>query len=93
MKLVKENGSQYGTEVATAWVERKYPHLMEGNVLMTLEREARIQKELKRRGNNWVYQGSFKKLGRQIRGHINPSRLKKNRPTRFKIPDQDGVWK
>jgi hypothetical protein len=33
MKSVKENGNQYETEVATAWVERKYPHLVEGNVL------------------------------------------------------------
>jgi hypothetical protein len=29
MKSVKENGTQYETEVATAWVERKYPHLVE----------------------------------------------------------------
>jgi hypothetical protein len=93
MKLVKENGTQYETEVATARVECKYPHLVEGNVLMTLEREAKIQKELKRCENHRVSQGSFKKLGRQIRGHINPSSLKKTSLTRLKIPDQDGVWK
>jgi hypothetical protein len=38
MKFVKENGTQYETEVATARVERNYPHLVEGHVLMTLER-------------------------------------------------------
>jgi hypothetical protein len=93
MKLVKENGTQYETEVATARVERKYPHLVEGNVLMTLEREAKIQKELKWRENKRVSQGSFKKLGRQIRGHINPSSLKNTSLTRLETPDQDGVWK
>jgi hypothetical protein len=93
MKLVKESGTQYKTEVATARVECKYPHLVEGNVLMTLEREANIQKELERRENKRVYQGSFKKLGRKIRGNINPSSLKKTSMTRLEIPDQDGVWK
>jgi hypothetical protein len=93
MKSVKENGTQYETEVATTRVERNCPHLVEGNVLMTLEREAKIQKELKRRDNKWVSQGSFKKLGRQIRGHVNPSSLKKTSLTRLEIPDQDGVWK
>jgi hypothetical protein len=74
-------------------VEHKYPHLMETNVCMTLEREAKIQKELKRREKKRVAQGSFKKLGRQIRGHTNPSSLKKTSLTRLKIPYQDGVWK
>jgi hypothetical protein len=93
MKLVKESGTQYKIEVATARVERKYPHIVEGNVIMTLEREATIQKELKRRKNKRVSQGSFKKLGRQIRGHINPSSLKKTSLTRLDIPDKDRVWK
>jgi hypothetical protein len=93
IKSVKENGTQYETEVATAQVERKYPHLVEGNLLMTLEREAKIQKELKRGENKRVYQGSFKKLVSQIRGNINPSSLKKTSMTRLDIPDQDGVWK
>jgi hypothetical protein len=38
MKSVKEKGTQYETEVAIARVERNYPHLVEGNVLMKLER-------------------------------------------------------
>jgi hypothetical protein len=44
IKSVKENGTQYETEVATAPVERKYQYFVEGNVSMTLEREAKIQK-------------------------------------------------
>jgi hypothetical protein len=53
----------------------------------------KIQKELKWRKNKRVSKGSFKKLGRQIRVHINPSSLKKTSLTRLEIPDQDGVWK
>jgi hypothetical protein len=93
IKLLKENITQYETELATAWVERKYPHIAEGNVRMPFEREAKIQKELKRRDNKRVTQGSFKNLGRQIRGHINPSSLEKTSMTRLEIPDQYGVWK
>jgi hypothetical protein len=92
MKLVKENGTQYETELATAG-GMKAPHLVKGNALMTLEREAKIQKEFKRRENKRVSQGSFKKLGRHIRGHINPRSLKKTSLKRLGIPDQDGVWK
>jgi hypothetical protein len=77
IKLVKENGTQYKTEVATDRVERKFPHLVEGNIIMTLEREAKIQKELELLENKRVTQGSFKNIGRQIRGHTNPSSLKK----------------
>jgi hypothetical protein len=45
------------------------------------------------RENKRVTQGSFKKIGRQIRGHINPISLKKISLTRLEIPNQDGVWK
>jgi hypothetical protein len=48
---------------------------------------------LKRRDNKRVSQGSFKKLGRQTIGQINPSSLKKISLTRLEIPDKDGVWK
>jgi hypothetical protein len=93
IKSVTENGTQYETEVAAAQVERKYPHLVEVNVSMTLEREVKIQKELKRGDNKRVTQGSFKKLERQIRGHINPRSLKKTSLMRLEIPDQDRVMK
>jgi hypothetical protein len=93
MRSMKENVTQYETEVATARVERKYPHLVEGNVLMTLKREAKIQKELKRRENKRVSQGFFKKHGIHSRGYINPSSIKNTSMTRLEILDQDRVWK
>jgi hypothetical protein len=89
IKLVNENGTQYETEVAMAQVERNYPHPVEGNVSMPLKQEVKMQKELKRSENKRVIQGPFKKIGREIRGHINPSSLKKTSLTRLEIPDQD----
>jgi hypothetical protein len=38
------NGDLYEVEVATAWVERRYPHLVEDNVMQAQEREERIEK-------------------------------------------------
>jgi hypothetical protein len=54
IKYVKENRTQCESEVATSRVEHKYPHLVEGNTALALEREATIQKELKQRENKRV---------------------------------------
>jgi hypothetical protein len=43
------NSDHYEVEVATARVERRYPHLTEDNVLQAQEREERIDKEVKQR--------------------------------------------
>jgi hypothetical protein len=41
------SGDIYEVEVATARVERRYPHLVEDNVMQSQEREDRIEKEVK----------------------------------------------
>jgi hypothetical protein len=41
------NRDLYEVEVATARVERRYPHLVEENVMQAQEREERIEKEVK----------------------------------------------
>jgi hypothetical protein len=40
------NGDLYEVEVATARVERRYPHLIEDNIIQAQEREERIEKEV-----------------------------------------------
>jgi hypothetical protein len=49
-------------------------------------------KARKRRRNT---QGSFRKLGCQIRGHIKPNTAKKSSITRVSVPDEgpEGLWK
>jgi hypothetical protein len=41
------NGNMYEVEVATARVERRYPHRIEDNIMQAQEREERIEKEFK----------------------------------------------
>jgi hypothetical protein len=77
LKDAKTNGSFYELEVATARVEKRFPHLTEDDDLCAIEREDRIQKELKSRENKWTSQKTFRKVGRKIRGHVKPNLAKK----------------
>jgi hypothetical protein len=49
LKDAKTNGSFYELEVATARVEKRFQHLIEDHDLCAIEREDRIQQELKSR--------------------------------------------
>jgi hypothetical protein len=50
-------------------VEKKCPRLTEYNPVYAIEREEKIELDIKARENRRNTQGSFRKLGRQIRGH------------------------
>jgi hypothetical protein len=91
----KSNGSFYEEEVATARVERKFTHRKEYNPVYAIEREEKIEMEIKARENRRNTQGSFRKLGRQIRGHIKPNSTKKSGLTRVTVTDTgpEGLWK
>jgi hypothetical protein len=94
LKNVKDNSTQYEHEVAVARVERRHPHLADGNSVLTLEREELILKEIKRRENKRVTASSFNKMGRQIRGHIiKPSSLKITSLRRLEVQDATWIWK
>jgi hypothetical protein len=73
--------------VATAHVEKKFPHLTEDNVVCAIEREEKIELEVKARENRRNTQGSFKKVGRQIRGHVKPNSNTKSSLTIVSVPD------
>jgi hypothetical protein len=88
LKDTQINGPFYEVEVATAQVEKKYPHLTEDNAVFAIEREVNIELEIKSRKNRRNTQGSFRKLGRQIRGHVKPNTAKKSSLTRVSIPDE-----
>jgi hypothetical protein len=93
IKNVKENSNQYEHEVAVAQMERRHPHLADGNGTLALECEELILKEIKRRENKRVIARSFKEMGRQIRGHVKPSSIKKTSLTRLEVQDETGIWK
>jgi hypothetical protein len=60
-----------------------------------IEREEKIEIEIKERENRRNTQGYFRKLGRQIRGHVKPKTTKKSSLTRLMVPDagSEGLWK
>jgi hypothetical protein len=87
------NGSFYELEVATARVEKRFPHLTEDDESCAIEREYRIQHELKSRKNKRTSQKTFRKLGRQIRGQVKPNSAKKSSLSKVTVPEKNGTWK
>jgi hypothetical protein len=90
---VKDNSTHYEHEVEVARVERRHPHLADGNSVLALEREELILKEIKRRENKRLTARSFKKMARKIRGHVTPSSLKKTSLKRVEVQDATWIWK
>jgi hypothetical protein len=87
------NGDLYEVEVATARVERRYPHLVKDNVMQAQEQEEQIEKEVKQRKTRHATQKSFRKLGYQIRGHVKPKSTKKLSLNRLDVQTEDGFWR
>jgi hypothetical protein len=86
-------GDLYEVEVATARVERRYPHIIEDNVMQSQEREERIEKEVKQRETRRSTQKFFRKLGYQVRGHVKPNSTKKSSLNRLDVQTEDGLWR
>jgi hypothetical protein len=87
------NRDLYEVEVATAWVERRYPHIIEENVMQAQEQEERIEKEVKQRETRHSTQKSFWKLGYQIRVNVRPNSTKKMSLNRLDAQMEDGLWR
>jgi hypothetical protein len=94
LKDAKTNGSFYELEVATDHVEKRFPHLTEDDDSCAIERENRQEQELKSKENKRTSQKTFRKLGRQIRGHVEPKSAKKSSLSLSKVtvPETDGTW-
>jgi hypothetical protein len=94
LKEARNNVAFYEVEVATARVEKKFPHLTEDNAACAIEREEKIELEFKARENRRNTQGSFRKLGRQIRGHVKPNSNNKSSLARVSVPDDgpESLW-
>jgi hypothetical protein len=92
LKDANTNGSFYELEVATARVEKRFPHLTEDDDSCAIEREDIIQQELKSRESKRTSQKTFRKLGRQIRGHVKPKSAKKSSLSKVTVPETDGTW-
>jgi hypothetical protein len=95
LKNTKSNGSFYQVEVATARLEKSVPHLTEGNAACATERKDKIELEIKACESRRNTDGYFRKLGRQICGHVKPNTANKSSLTRVVVPDDvpEGLWK
>jgi hypothetical protein len=93
LRDAKSNGTLYELEVVTARVERKHPQLTEDNEELSQERDDLIQKEGKAQENRRAAQRTFRKLGRQIRGHVKPNSTKKSGIMRVEFELRRDVWK
>jgi hypothetical protein len=71
------------------------PHITEDTAACAIEREDKIELEIKARKKKRNTHGSFCKLGRQSHGHVKPNTAKKVSPTRVLVPDDgpEGLWK
>jgi hypothetical protein len=87
------NGDLYEVEVATARVERRYPHIIEDNVMQAQEREDRIEKEVKQRETRRSTHKSIRKLGYQIRGHVKPNSTIKLSLNRLDVQTENDLWR
>jgi hypothetical protein len=62
-------------DLAMAVVEHKIPEFHLGETFMECDNDVLVQKELKSRENRITARRSWQKLGRQIRGHLQKSKL------------------
>jgi hypothetical protein len=93
LRDAKSNGTLYELEVAAARVERKHPLLTADNGELSQERDGLIQKEVKAQENRRAAHRTFRKLGRQIRGHVKPNSTKKSGLMRVEVELRRDVWK
>jgi hypothetical protein len=56
------------------------------------ERKDKIKKEVKQQYTRRATQKSFRKLGYQIRGHVNPKSTRKLSLNRLDVQTEDGLW-
>jgi hypothetical protein len=56
-----------------------------------VEKEILVERELKTRENRQTAQRSWRKMGRQIRGHLKPNTLKRSKLMHVEVPKVDGT--
>jgi hypothetical protein len=69
----KEYRGQYEVEIAEAIVVKRNPRFKDGDIFRPVEKEILVEREAKTRENRRTAQRSWRKMGRQIRGHLKPN--------------------
>jgi hypothetical protein len=85
--------TQFEVDLAIAVVKHKRPDFCSGETFMECDKDAFLQKEIKSRENRRTAKRSWKNVGSQIRGHLEPHTLHKSKITAVEIRGADtGSW-
>jgi hypothetical protein len=85
--------TQFEVDLAMEVVEQKRPEFRSGETFMECDKDFLVQKELKSRENRRTAKRSWQKLGRQIRGHLQPHTLQKSKLAAVEVSGaDDGSW-
>jgi hypothetical protein len=87
----KEYGGQYEAEIAEAILEKRNPRFKDGEIFDPVEKEILVERELKTHENCLTAQRSWRKMGRQIQGHLKPNTLKRSKLMHVEVPNGDGT--
>jgi hypothetical protein len=85
----KEHRGQYEVHVAHEMVENRNPRYNEGEIFDPVEKEILVEKEVKVRKNRKAAQRLWRKLGRQVRGHIKPNTAKRSKLMHIEVPSNN----
>jgi hypothetical protein len=90
----REYRGQYEVEIVEAIVEKRNPRFKEGEIFDPVEKEILVEREVKTRKNRRTAQRSWRKMGRQIWGHLKPNTLKRSKLMHVEVSQDGGTaWK
>jgi hypothetical protein len=85
--------AQFEVDLTMAVVEHKRPEFRSGEIFMECDKDVIVQKELKSIEKRRTAKVSWQKLGRQIRGHLEPHTLQKSKLAAIEVSGSaDGSW-
>jgi hypothetical protein len=85
VSVAKECGNVYDIEIVIARARKRHQE-PNNNPYLASEMEYYIAKELKTQENRRTASRSYRKLGRQIRGHVKPNPIKKSLLAILELP-------
>jgi hypothetical protein len=85
----KKYRGQYEVEIAEAIEEKRNPNSKEGEIFDPLKKYILVEREAKPCENRWTAQQSWRKMGRQIRVHLNPNTLKRRQLMHVEVLKED----
>jgi hypothetical protein len=86
-----ENTEKNEVEIAEAIVEKRNPRFKEGEIFDPVEKDILVEREVTMRENRRTAQRSWRKMGRQIRGHLKPNTLRRRKLVHVEVSNDGGT--